>query len=233
MPAPKQNGSTNHFSTVKDLIGRRFTRLTVLSRFGTNENKHATWNCECVCGKNVVVPGVYLRNGNTKSCGCLRLDKFILRVTTHGHTKGDEKSGAYRSWAAMLNRATNPRGTDWQHYGGRGITVCDRWRQFENFFSDMGPRPKGLSLDRIDNEKGYESGNCQYTDQRTQVRNRRISKLNKTGVKGVSIYRDNKYMAGATVNGKKLHLGYFPRTPEGLQSAAEAIRIAKLKDIFS
>lgn len=95
----------------------------------------------------------------------------------HGHARKRKKSPTYHSWASMVKRCTNPNATRWGHYGGRGITVCARWRTFANFLVDMGEKPPGLSIDRIDNGRGYEPGNCRWATHREQCRNKRNSKL--------------------------------------------------------
>lgn len=121
--------------------------------------------CRCDCGVEVVRLVCHLRSGGTTSCGC--------KVRIHGHA-GAERTPTYISWMSMRARCTNPNHRDYRHYGGRGITVCDRWiDSFENFLADMGERPSGTTIDRIDNDAGYELGNCRWADAVTQRRNRR------------------------------------------------------------
>ncbi|WP_327421881.1 hypothetical protein OG763_15195 [Streptomyces sp. NBC_01230] len=106
--------------------------------------------------------------GKTASCGCLRREVTTQRSTTHGYSYSSE----YRTWGDMVARCTNPNHKRWADYGGRGITVCDRWKNFANFLADMGERPVGRELDRIDNNRGYEPDNCRWTDRSTQQKNR-------------------------------------------------------------
>ena len=126
----------------------------------------------------------------------------------------------------MWTRCTNSKEPSWKDYGGRGITICSAWSSFDQFFADMGPREKGLSLDRIDVNGNYEKSNCRYVDAQTQAENKRIYKANKTGVSGV-VLRGNRYYASTSFKGKSVFAGCFPITKDGLKAAAEAIKKAK------
>lgn len=162
----------------RDLTNRVFGRLTVLGeadrhpKFGTIQ-----WRCRCVCGRQTLVCTGRLNNGNTTSCGCLRLERSIAARKTHGETFGGKPSPEYYVWQAMLRRCHTTSHKMYPLYGGRGITVCDRWREsFLNFLEDMGRRPSpSLELDRIDNDAGYCKENCRWTTRRVQVNNRRNS----------------------------------------------------------
>ena len=126
----------------------------------------------------------------------------------------------------MIARCTRPTSHKWPVYGGRGIKVCDEWLDFRNFYADMGERPDGTSLDRKDVEGNYEKSNCQWADALTQARNHRVQKNNTFGQRGV--YAGcNKYTAFIGVRGKQKFLGYFPLTPEGLEAAKAARRLAE------
>lgn len=154
---------------LEDLTGRKFGRLCVLAP-ATQGPKGARWLCACGCGKNHEVYGHYLRQGVTKSCGCLRVAKRLK----HGFSRHGSRAPEYRLWTAMLQRCNNSRCRDYPRYGGRGIKVCERWRVFLNFYADMCPRPaKDLSLDRINNDGNYEPGNVRWATMAIQASNRR------------------------------------------------------------
>ena len=155
-------------SRIKDIQGQVFGKLTVL-RFHSVKNHKALWECKCECGTKTISRGDHLRNGRSRSCGCLGGCPI-----THGCHRRGLKSPAYKSWANMMQRCTNTNHAWYSYYGGRGITVCDEWRDFKNFLRDMGERPEGLTLDRIDNNKGYYKSNCRWATISEQNGNKRI-----------------------------------------------------------
>ena len=155
-----------------DITGQVFGRWTVLKR-GENQNGTAMWLCKCECGNINTVQGGHLRNGHSKSCGCFKRELAAERCTTHGMVDSRE----YSSWKAMKKRCLNPNDIGFKRYGGRGITVCPEWMVFENFYADMGERPEGTSLDRIDNSKGYFSDNCRWSTDKQQCNNRSCSRI--------------------------------------------------------
>lgn len=131
----------------------------------------ATWLCACECGVERVVRAGSLQRGRSTSCGCTR--DVAKWATHHGHQRGGKQSPTYTTWRAMLRRCSDPGHPSYKDYGGRGIGVCDAWRSFEAFLSDMGERPEGKYLDRIDCDGDYSAGNCRWTTNRENNNNRR------------------------------------------------------------
>lgn len=159
----------------KNLVGQRFGRLVVTSYYG-HKNGRVAWNCLCDCGKTTVVLSGGLCSGKTKSCGCYHSDisrkQVIERFTKHGGAN----TAIYSRWCSMKDRCCNPNNPSYHNYGGRGITICDEWvKDFEAFRTwayENGYRPN-LTLERIDNNKGYSPDNCRFISNARQQRNRR------------------------------------------------------------
>lgn len=168
-------------SALKDMTGMVIGRLKVRNR-ADGQHRKAHWNCVCECGAHVVVMGEYLRNGTTKSCGCYRSEKASVDATArnfrHGHNRSGtgNQSPTWNSWSSMRKRCTLKSHRSYPDYGGRGIIVCERWTKFEAFLADMGERPEGKTLDRIDVNGNYEPSNCQWATLSEQQKNKRSRK---------------------------------------------------------
>ncbi len=157
-----------------DMTGRRCGMLTVVSCAGMDKRHQVRWYCRCDCGGETTVRGAVLRNGHTRSCGCLLATTTIQRNIVTKRTHGKSDSPEHRAWSSMKRRCYGNSDKGYKNYGARGITVCDRWLEsFDNFYADMGPRPSDKhSIDRIDTNGRYDASNCRWATDLTQMRNR-------------------------------------------------------------
>lgn len=173
---------------VKNLEGERFGRLVVL-RFSHKVRKHNKWVCQCDCGNLAVRRQDHLVAGRAASCGCLAVDRQKENFQKHGGAVSNksQRHPLYSIWCGIKKRCHSEKCNTYAYYGARGITVCDEWREdFESFVRDMGPRPPGTSLDRIDNDGGYFPDNCRWADRSTQMKNRRPFKRKQRNEPGVT-----------------------------------------------
>ena len=182
----------------KPLYGKRFGRLLVEKFAG-----YSKWHCVCDCGNVCVVDGNKLKIGHTTSCGCRQIERAKKVNTTHG--QGGIRSGritrTYRSWQSMKARCYNENHDAYPYYGERGVTICERWlHSFESFYEDMGDRPPGHTIDRIDNAGNYEPSNCRWASDTLQ-------KNNRSGVYEITV-------EGVTMNASQaaIHYGVNRRT---------------------
>lgn len=192
--------------------GQRYGRLTAIEFSGRERHGWAVWRFRCDCGKELTALAANARYGTTKSCGCLRIK--------HGMNGTKE----YHSWIGMLSRCRDPNNAGYKDYGGRGITVCDRWTKFENFFADMGLKPSpSHSIDRIDNNGNYEPSNCKWStpeeqsnNQRAKTLDRKLAITNTSGFTGIRKNQENRWQVRIMTNGVRHHLGCFDRIEDAI-----------------
>ena len=153
-----------------DIVGHQFNYLKVLERHGGNKN--ATWLCLCECGKTTIVSTCHLKSNHTKSCGCHK--ENVIRNgtnTTHGQSKNGNRT--YKTWKEMRSRCNGKYKDNYKYYGELGITICEEWNDFLKFVEDMGERPIGKTLDRINPFGNYEKNNCRWATHKEQMNNLR------------------------------------------------------------
>lgn len=200
-----------------DISGKTYDRLTVIRKVQNKNQKHNThWLCRCTCGKETVVSKPNLTSGHTKSCGCLNKDI----ITKHGKYKTAE----YKTWCAIHSRCKNHKLKGYKNYGGRGISVCERWGSFENFLSDMGKRPSSKhSIERVDVNGNYEPSNCKWATTKEQSINTRIRIDNTTGYRGIYKRSENgKWRAYISLNGKSIYLGQHQNKEKAMEERKRA-----------
>lgn len=212
---------------VKVEEGSTFHGFTVLSRapdvVRPNGKKRPVWLCECTCGKIREIESQCLVGKFKPACSC----RATLRQHNHYVRHGYSNTPTFNSYSSAKSRCNNPKETGYHNYGGRGITFCERWslpnsQGFLNFLQDMGDRPEGKTLDRIDVNGGYNKSNCRWADAKTQAFNTREFSTNTSGRTGVYWFeRVGKWVAAIFVDNKQRHLGYF--------ATFEEARFARMK----
>lgn len=161
-----------------DLKGKRFGRWIVSNRVENSKGGQSYWLCKCDCGNKREVIGSSLKLGFSKSCGCLQKETIYQLNFKHGCAIRGKATRTWRIWQGMKDRCNRTTSLIYKWYGGRGISVCERWLVFKNFLADMGEAPEGLTLDRKDNNGNYEPDNCRWITQAQQIRNSNSTKLN-------------------------------------------------------
>lgn len=209
---------------IKDETGKRYGRLIVLKKVESKGNR-AMYLCKCDCGNEKIICGRNLREGRTMSCGCLRKERARDATITHGMT-GTRLHG---EWRQMKSRCSIKSSSNYQYYGGRGISICKGWDNDFNRFKDWALSngySEELTLDRIDVNGNYEPSNCRWVTLSVQARNRRTRCTSKTGISGVMKRNDrNSYRVTISYDGKEHNVGNF----KVLEDAIEARRNAELK----
>lgn len=218
-------------------IGDKFGRLTVTELgepYVSPKGKRMTrWVCECICGNAARVVSTKLHSGHTSSCGCFKAET----VLHHGHNRPGKRTPVYRVYDNMKGRCYNPNATGYEDYGGRGIAMCERWLEespqgFLNFLEDMGDKPHGTLLDRVDPNKDYNKENCRWIDRSMSNFNRRRLDKNSSGRTGV-MWAENcsRWIARITKDSEEFVLGYFVSFKAAVRARenAEIIYFGELK----
>jgi hypothetical protein len=207
------------------MIGEKYGRLLVVEEVAQSKGCRR-FNCLCDCGTRKVIFRGNLLRGYTRSCGCLNQEERTKRHT-HGQTRNGRYTPEYRAWRQMLRRVRAKTGKNFRWYGARGITVCERWMRFEKFFSDMGKRPTGRTLDRVDNNGNYEPGNCRWATPYQQGHNKSLAQNNRSGIKGVCWNsRSKRWIAQICLKGSPTYLGCFVRKEDAARAYETALQLS-------
>lgn len=164
----------------KNYTGTRSGRLVFIEPIDKMPTRGWRWLAKCDCGNTLLIEPSRTNGGNTKSCGCLKMDVLLARVVTHGQSRGGSNRKTYARWLSMRKRCSAQQGRhreDWSNYAGRGIVVCERWSTYLNFLADMGECPDGMTLERVDVDGNYEPENCRWATQTDQSLNKTNTRM--------------------------------------------------------
>lgn len=160
------------------VVNGRLTQIGVSFSASFRTQKHRAAVFQCECGTKVIRPVHAVKSGNTKSCGCFRSETTTQTSTTHGNSPKGKASPTYVSWYNLISRMKAKQGSRaWKYYASRGVQICSRWFVFEEFLADMGELPHGCTLDRMNNDSGYDKQNCRWATRTEQNRNTRVNRL--------------------------------------------------------
>jgi len=189
-------------SKQRDLIGQRFDKLVVVSIQGVDKFNSILWECICDCGNKIVQETRKLKTRVKSDCGCSKVAKVVEKSPPTHRMSG---TATYSVWMNMKQRCSNINRPDYIHYGGRGITYDEAWEKFEKFYEDMGEKPEGLTLERINIDEGYCKDNCVWADETTQNYHQRVRKDNTSGVSGVTKTADGMWRSRLWKNKSLVH----------------------------
>lgn len=218
---------------VVNLTGRKFGRLSVVKKSRFYNRKGTMWECICDCGVEIITITDRLTTGHTQSCGCLHNERKTNAAIRHGHTRKGHIHQDYHIWIGMKTRCLNKNSRLYKNYGGRGIKICERWLEsngigFINFIADMGPRPSlSYSLERVNNNGGYNPGNCKWATNSEQANNKRTNKRIIYGGESFTVAQFSRKVNLIPSNvARSLRLGYSP------EEIVKRSRGRKNKNIF-
>lgn len=215
----------------KDYSNQKYGRLTTLKEVDPyispgGDYKTRKYLCKCECGNEVSVMITSLRSGNTQSCGCINSERITKQNKEKAIYDGYSQNKHFSRWKGMIERCYYPKHKDYHNYGGRGITVCEEWREHPKAFIEWiekeGNYKKGLSLDRINNDGNYEPSNCKFSTATKQSLNRNTMSSNTSGYPGVTRHTNNRWRARINVNKKRISLGVYATKEEAINARKEA-----------
>ena len=193
----------------KDITGEIFGRLTVIAPVGRYaKNRSIIWRCNCSCGNTKDIMAQSITRGATLSCGCLNSERVSQRATKHGEIK----HSLYKTWVSMRSRCNNKNNDAYKNYGARGISICGRWDDFMAFVEDMGDKPDGFTLDRIDNTDNYYPENCKWSSREEQNNNKRTNVILELDGKSLTVAEwSRKLNVKTTTLRKRIDMGWSVR----------------------